>query len=219
MGLLDNLFGTIKGIQDRIDKGVSKPEAAGQVVPETPVPFGFKVSWLCVKASSPDEVIGALCPNGAEPCGWREGFSKLNYGFFITPVLDGYVLVIGWGSDIITEDPARLDEVGAMFPEVQYFASHRVVDYAAWVKYEGGRKVRAYGWVGGSGEVFINEGELTPEETELGFTNFLPDSDADWDKYDTPDEETVVRLAAAWGINTLELDKYPASVGYFYKMI
>lgn len=212
MGLFNNLFGSM----DLAAKAV-KEKAAADAAPDTPVPFGFKATWLCVKADSPEAVIQKLGLRNPMKCGWRYGFANLNYGTFVSPVLDGWVLVIGWGYDIITEDPKRLDEVGAMFPKVQFFSSHRVSDYYAWVKYENGVKIRAYGYCGGNGEVFANEGDPTDEEIELGFTDFLPDSDADWDKYDTPDEETVVMIAAAWGIDTLKLDKYPASTGFYCK--
>lgn len=193
------------------------PAAAVDCVPDTPVRFGFKASWLCVKADSPEAVIEKLGLKNAVKCSWRYGFANLNYGTFVSPVLDGWVLVIGWGYDIVTEDSARLDEVGAMFPDVQFFSSHRVSDYYTWVRYINGVKVRAYGYCGGDGEVFANEGELTPEEQSLGFDHFIPDSGADWDEYDFPDEETVVLIAAAWGIDTLKLDKYPASTGYYCK--
>lgn len=206
MGILDNLF----------NGGKAAPHT--EPMPDVPIPFGFKISWLCVKADSSESVIEKLGFKNAVVSSWEHGFANLNTGCFVSPVLDGYVLVIGWGTDIITEAPARLDEVGGMFPEVQYFASHRVVDYAVWVRYVGGVKVRAYGWVGDSGEVLINVGEPTAEEVKLGFVNFLPDSGADWDKYDTPDEETVVDIAAAWGIDTLKLEKYPESTGFYCKL-
>ncbi len=212
MGLFNNLFGSM----DAAAKAV-REKAAADAAPDTPMPFGYKTSWLCVKADSPEAVIKKLGLKDPMVSGWRFGFEHSNNGLFVSPVLDGWVLVIGWGDDIITEDPSRLDEVGAMFPVVQYFSSHRVVDYAAWVRYQDGVKIRAYGWCGDMGEVLVNEGDPTDEETELGFVNFLPDSEADWDKYDTPDEDTVVMIAAAWGIDTLKLDKYPASTGFYCK--
>lgn len=230
MGFLDNLFDNIKAAAKAVsDMPESKPASVSESrnahtsvstadsVPDTPVRFGYKASWLCVKADSPEAVIEKLGLKNAVKSSWKYGFANLNFGTFVSPVLDGRVLVIGWGYDIVTEDSARLDEVGAMFPDVQFFSSHRVSDYYTWVRYIDGVKVRAYGYCGGDGEVFANEGEPTPEEQALGFVNFMPDSEADWDEYDFPDEETVVKIAAAWGINTLKLDKYPASTGFYCK--
>lgn len=185
--------------------------------PDIPIPFGFKTSWLCVRGFTPEEVIEKLGLKDPVVSSWKNAFANINNGCFVSPEFGGKVLVIGWGTDIITEDPARLDEVGKLFHEVQYFASHRVVEYAAWVKYKNGRKIRAYGFVGESGEVLVNFGEPTPEEQALGFVNFLPDNDVDFHRYETPDEDTVVQIAAAWGINPLELDKYPESTVYFCK--
>ena len=186
--------------------------------PDTPIPFGFKTSWLCVKGFTPEEVIEMLGLKNAVVSSWKYAFANINSGCFVSPMLDNkFVLVVGWGTDILTENPARLDEVGKLFHEVQYFASHRVVEYAAWAKYKNGRKIRAYGWVGDSGEVLTNFGEPTPEEQALGFVNFLPDNDHDFHRYENPDEDTVVQIAAAWGINPLELDKYPESTVFFCK--
>ena len=33
---------------------------AGVAMPDCPIPFGYKTSWLCVKSDSPEEVISAL---------------------------------------------------------------------------------------------------------------------------------------------------------------
>lgn len=187
-------------------------------VPDTPLRFGYKATWLCVKSDSPENVITKLDLKNAVKCNWKSGFAHLNEGMFVSPVLDGWVLVIGWGDDIITEAPERLDAVGKMFPEVQYFSSHRVADYYAWVKYAGGVKIRAYCYCGGEGEVYENFGEFTPEEEELGLTGLIPDTDADWDEYDFADEENVVAIAAAWGIDTLKMEEYPHSAGYFCKI-
>lgn len=187
-------------------------------VPDTPLRFGYKSTWICVRSSSPEDVIAKLGLKNAVKCSWKYGFEYLNEGAFVSPVLDGWVLVIGWGDDIITEAPARLSEVGAMFPEVQYFSSHRVADYYAWVKFVDGVKVRSYCYCGGEGEVYENIGELTPEEKALGLDHLIPSTDADWDEYEFSDEEDVSAVAAGWGIDPLGVDRYPASTGYFCKI-
>lgn len=222
MGLFDK-FGkgknSAKSAAENKTADLSAQNTAAEAIdtPDTPIPFGFKTSWLCVRSESPEIVIETLGLKDPVVSSWKNAFANINNGCFVSPAFDGKVLVIGWGTDIITENPARLDEVGKMFHEVQYFASHRVVEYAAWVKYKNGRKIRAYGWVGDSGEVLTNFGEITPEEKALGFVNFLPDNDSDFHRYDTPDEDTVVQIAASWGVNTLELDKYPESTVLFCK--
>ena len=51
MGFLDDLFG---------GKERESEQGAGKAVPDMPVPFGYKTSWLCVKSDSPEDVMGAL---------------------------------------------------------------------------------------------------------------------------------------------------------------
>lgn len=191
------------------------PKAANAVVPDKPVPFGYKNSWLCVRANSPEEVIEKVGLKNPRIGGWNDGVYGKHNGVFVSPVLDGYVLVVGWEGDILDTDPARLDELANKFSELQFFSTHRVSDYHVWVKYADGEMIRGYGYCGGNGEVFLNKGEVTSEEEELGLDNLLPDIEADWDDYEFPDEENVLEVAAAWGIDTLFHKKtYPESTGF-----
>ena len=78
--------------------------------------------------------------------------------------------------------------------------------------------IRGYGWCGCDGTVFLNKGELTPDEIKLGFTNLLPNEEADWEIHETPDEEYVIELAAAWGIDpAFSAKNYPKGMGYICK--
>ena len=193
---------------------ISRPETGSD--PDLPVPFGYKCNWLCVKASSPLEVIDKLGLKNAEPSNWDKGIEMAYNGYrFVSPSLDGYVLVVNFGMDILTLAPELLDEKAKLFPELQFFVTQRVSDYHAWAKYINGVLIRGYGWSGCDGTVFLNEGEFTPEEVKLGFLNLLPSEDADWSKYKTPDEEYVLELAAAWGIDPAFSNKsYQKGMGY-----
>ena len=197
------------------DGGNNAPPKANGFVPDKPVPFGYKCSWLCIKASSPEEVIAKMGLKNPRICNWNDGIYGNHNGVFVSPVLDGCVLVVNWGWDILDTDPARLDEPAKKFTELQFFCTHRVSEYHAWVKYVGGEMIRGYGWCGDIGEVLLNKGGITPEEEELGLDNLLPDSGADWDSYEFPDEENVLEIAAAWGIDTTFTQKtYPESTGF-----
>src|SRR4051794_9881675 len=102
------------------------------------------------------------------------------------------------------------------FGEVQYFGTHRVVEYHAWAKALGGRVVRAYGWVGDRGEVLQDVGPKTPEEEELGF-DFIDRTTTvgDWEGIKTPGEDDVMQIAGRWSLNPQEIDAYPSEgVGY-----
>ena len=182
-------------------------------VPEPPVPFGYKTGWLCVRSEDPQAVMAALGLYGV-PCGWTAGLERgrKDGAVFVSPVLDDFVLVIGW----ITEELDELAALAEKFPEMQYYASHRVVEYCAWASFRAGELFRAYAYVGDQGEVPWDEGALTPEETALGGESFpRQDEEPDWDSIEYPNEETVLSLAAAWGIDpTFSKKQYPASVGW-----
>ncbi len=187
--------------------------------PDSPVQFGYKCSWLCVKSDSPLDVIEKLGLKNAEPSNWDKGIEMAYNGYrFVSPVLDGWVLVVNIGMDMLTVAPELLDNMAEKFPELQFFVTQRVSDYHAWAKYVNGVMIRGYGWCGCDGTLFLNRGELTPEEARLGFTNLLPNEEADWEAYETPDEEYVMRLAAAWGIDpSFSAKDYPKSTGYICK--
>lgn len=230
MGFLDDLFGSSKYLnKDKttdVPKAAPRSEAAKPAEaparpstgndPDFPVQFGYKCNWLCVKSNSPLEVIEKLGLKNAEPSNWDKGIEMAYNGYrFVSPVLDGYVLVVNIGMDMLTVAPELLDAMAAKFTELQFFVTQRVSDYHAWVKYVNGEMLRGYGWCGCDGTVFLNRGELTPEEIRLGFTNLLPNEEADWEAYETPDEDYVIELAAAWGIDPGFSGKdYPRSMGY-----
>lgn len=240
MGFLDDLFNKSGFINKKHDTQpkmtndanesnevhmpvTSKPVEASVTIthetgndPDFPVPFGYKCNWLCVKSDSPLEVIEKLGLKNAEPSNWDKGIEMAYNGFrFVSPVLDGYVLVVNFGMDILTLAPELLDKAAKLFPEIQFFVTQRVSDYHAWAKFVNGEMIRGYGWCGCDGTVFLNRGEPTPEEVRLGFTNLLPSEEADWETHDTPEEEYVLELAAAWGIDTsFSAKNYPKGMGY-----
>ena len=65
-----------------------------------------------------------------------------------------------------------------------------------------------------------DEGPLTPEEIALGAERFpTKGEDCDRDDVDFPDEETVLSLAAAWGVDTSFSEKeYPPALGWVCSM-
>lgn len=184
--------------------------------PDYPVPFGYKCNWLCVKSDSPTDVIQKLGLKNFEPSNWDKGIEMAYNGYrFISPVLNGYVLVVNYGMDLLTLAPDLLDESAKKFPELQYFTTQRVSEYHAWVKYVDGEMVRGYGWCGCDGEVLMNRGTLTPEEERLGFTNLITSTDDDPEKVQFPTEDHVIEIAAAWGIDPgFSTGDYPKSIGF-----
>ena len=166
----------------------------------TPQPFGYKCIWLAVKSADPKALSKRLGLTGVKKSTWEDGIEAAYEGdgrAFVSPPLDGWVLVVSSSLPAPGDDPvdvlSMLRVLSREYGEVQYFCTHRVIELHSWAKAVDGQILRAYGYSGEHGEVFWNEGELTPEERELGFG--LSD---EW----TPDEEDVLAIAAKWSIDT-----------------
>lgn len=155
--------------------------------PDMPEEFGFKISWFAVKASDPASVLEALEFGGATPANWASGLAAA-YGrsqdseawVFASPPISGWVLVVGSSLPYPSNEThhdfgRRFDELFSrlmnQFEDVQYFGSHRVVDFAAWARAMNGKPLRIFAWSGSDGAVLANIGEQTPEEAKLGFTD------------------------------------------------
>jgi len=97
--------------------------------------------------------------------------------------------------------------LGEKFPDVQYFGTHRVVEYHGWARVVKGKMVRQYSYVGDQGRVLCDYGKPTHEERNLGL-NF--------DQGRFPNEGDVMKLAGAWSVNptTLEELKLGEGTGY-----
>jgi hypothetical protein len=175
--------------------------------PDTPIPFGMKMSWLVLKENDPKIVLDKLNCTNIEKCNWSSAFSYMQdmKKVFVTPCFDGYILVLNFDSPL--ENRELLQEIAMKFEEIQFFSTHRVVDLSCWVKFVDGKLVRSFYYIGDQGEIIWNEGALTIEEQEIGLTL----SSFNLEEYDQnilyPDEEIVDELAAKWGINPF-LDEY-----------
>ena len=193
--------------------------------PDSPVPFGYKISWFAVR--SPDSLAVASALGFAHPdrTSWARGIESAYAGsVFITPPIEGWTLVVGdavapgveqadgnWRSNLI--------ELSERFGEVQMFATHRVVELHGWAIARGGSVERAYCYVGESGEVRYDEGEQTAAEQSLGFAFGDPDcpeaeDDSYWERDSLfPDEGSVMALAGKWSVSPIELSERSGSPG------
>lgn len=217
MGFFSRLFGKenkpAKAPAEQVKPQPTDTPAA-DTAPDKPLSFGYKTCWLCVKSVDSMDVINRLGLKDPRESSWRSGLAS-SEGVFVTPPLDGWVCVIGYGmaDGSLFEDSEKLERVLSLFDEAQYFSSHRVVDYYAWARAENGVMTRCYAWCPDSGGAFLSFGEFTPEEEALGFDEFPQTEDEDWES--SPDEESVVKLAAAWGLDPFLGDRdYPLSTGY-----
>jgi len=217
MSFLDKLFG--KKSQSAAESSPTVQSQMAEMLPDKPRPFGYKTSWICVKCDSSEQVIDKLGLKNAARANWEVGISQTRDRVFVSPPLDGYVLAVGYDTfgfmPSVDKELETLKAVAAKFDEVQCFSSYRVSDFYAWAKFVKGELVRGYGFAGGDGMVYLNEGELTPEEENLGFDSFIKRDEDDWESAEFPDEENVIEIADAWGIDPLfEDNDYPEAFGY-----
>ena len=177
------------------------------------VGFGSKQAWLAIRDGDPARVVEALELRDLGPVPWREGVD-LAYltddRVVLTPLLPGthqsrWLLVTGrWllrgGGDL---DVADLSE--ALDTEVQLFATYRVGESHRWERAVDGKLVRAFGYVGETGEVTEWRGEPDEAERAIGLPPTL-DDEADL----LVSEPDVLRLAAAWSVDPSTLQGRPA---------
>ncbi len=202
--------------------------------PDYPMSFGYKITWLAVRSSDTVNVSASLALTDVVTANWHTGITTSYAGIgrkprrvFVTPPVGDWTLVVGWlpdSGDVRTPDLATpfLESIGKQFNEVQYFSTHRVVEYHAWAKVIQGRIVRAYAYIGEQGHKIWDKGTLTIEEQELGFHFFDPESNeakdnSYWEREDLafPNEENVMRLAGKWSVDPTQLESMsmPPSTG------
>lgn len=197
--------------------------------PDRPRGFGYKATWLAVRADDPQEVVDALRAvdsrfRDAIACNWEHGLqralgARASSNAFVTPSLRGWVLVPGYMPDgqpatsVEAEGSATLaalEKLGdALGRTVHYFGSHRGVGYVDWVVVENGRVTRAYAHADGT--TYYDIGEPTPDEKDLGLVFHDALQSATEDEADAiadrlPDESTVIELASRWTIDPTGLE-------------
>jgi hypothetical protein len=180
---------------------------------ETMVGFGPKQAWLAVRDRDQETVAAALGLRDLGPVDWRHGVD-LAYltddRLVLTPPLPGagdalWLLVAGrW---LLWTDP-KVDVVelsGVLGTEVQYFMSFRVAETHRWERAVDGVLVRAFGYLGETGE--LTEWRGDPDQTEVAIgLPLAPSEQADV----LVSEDDVMRLARAWSVDPTGLDGQPA---------
>ncbi len=180
---------------------------------DDPVPFGYKCCWIAVKSNDADAVVKAMGVVNAKKSTWKAGIAAAYQGqVFVTPAVKGWILVV---SIALPEPRSKRDSdptiplltrLGKQFPEVQYFGTHRVVEYHAWQRVVDGKFVRRFAYGGDRDETLFDEG-MTEEEKKAGLK---------FDEDKRPTEQTVMKIAGLWGVNpdALEELKLEKGVGY-----
>lgn len=169
--------------------------------------------WVAVRTRNPFAVQLALGLGNPQPCFWNDGLGQIeDQRWFISPPIDGWVLVMGAGlpepGDDVDECFHFLRQMSLELGEVQFFQANRVVMDHAWVMMNGGVVVRAYAW---SGRTLWNQGPLTREERLLGMACHDCLEGGEPDGFGVPEHialnvEKVSRLASGWSLDPARVD-------------
>lgn len=190
-------------------KASAKKKSEYNTTPDLPRSFEGLNGWLCIKGSTPQEVIRALGLLNDMEANWESGLKAVNDNFmkkvFVTPLMNGYVLALGYipfgVMNSVNDELKVLDKLADNFDEMTCYSTQSTVDIHVWAKYTSGKLVRGYGWFGESGEVYLNKGNVSAEEVKLGYSNLITDPDCDWDTVIIPDTEHVFAMAKEWGVS------------------
>lgn len=173
------------------------------------VGFGYKQAWLAVRGTDATTIISTLGLRDLGPASWRTGID-LAYltddRLVLTPPLTDargvdWLLVAGrW----LLRPGTPVDVRGLsakLNTEVQFFTSYRVDELHHWERAVDGVLVRAFEFVGETGQVTTWRGDPDEAERAIGLPA-EPDEKIDI----LVSEHDVMRIAGAWSVDPIALD-------------
>ena len=157
--------------------------------------------WLAIRAVSPEAVKTTLGLNHAAPCSWAEGLAG-GHEFFISPRVNGWVIVTGMGLPNPTADVDTtflfLTGLSRQLGHVQYFYANRLFHHHAWARLDDGCVTRAYAW---TGETVWHQGNVTLPEIATDVKLFAYGDDTATLLDAEMNFEKVPQLAARWSLD------------------
>jgi hypothetical protein len=150
------------------------------------------VNWLAIRSVEPETVRATL--------------SEQN-GFFISPRVNGWVVVTGSGlpnpGDDVDECFRFLISLSRKLGHVQFFHAEKFSAHHAWARLDDGCVTRAYAWAGAT---IWNQGVKTLAETELGMkcSGYGEDFEAEWwttNENAAANADKIPLLASRWSID------------------
>lgn len=191
-----------------------KPIEGVSAVPDAPVSFGYKITWIAVKTADMKKIAEVIGLKNVQECNWESGLAYAQYkSVFVSPAVGEWTLVVGhfeYGKVEYATEKKLLLKLSAEFGEAQYFGSHRVSDYYCWMKAENGKIARLYGTMNDGST--MAEGNPTEFEQKLNlFDPNCADAKHDWywerEDLTSQDEDLVLELAESWSVNPAKLDQ------------
>jgi hypothetical protein len=189
-----------------------KPAGSGSWPPAAPLLFDNPRAWLAVRTTDVHSLVDALDLRHISPCAWADAPQRAEEGVFVSPPIEGWVLLFGAGlpepSDDVDEFFKFLTALSRRCGLVTYFSTDAIFHHHAWVKANDGRIVRAYAW---ADEVLWNQGELTQAERDLRLYCLPYDWRPDHVSPRARDQarhncERIPMLASRWGIEPRAVD-------------
>ncbi|MDO8571943.1 MAG: hypothetical protein Q7R79_04660 [bacterium] len=170
--------------------------------------FGYKMAWLAIKNTTPEEIVQKLQLPGVHVIDWYEGLKKVyeyhaNNTILLSPQIKGWSFVVGWYVGDFHKPDGKLEwlkermiELSSIFDEVQAFGTHRVSEYHHWILAKNGKIERCFAY---GDSVLYNEGKLTEAEKMFPWERLADYQSAlkPW----FPDEDDVMTLAGKWSVN------------------
>jgi hypothetical protein len=186
------------------------------------VGFGYKMIWVAVRAGEAEAILDALGLADPRTVDWPEGVREVyqdGRAVALTPALpgaDGTPWTLAIGPSLSTVDICDLSR--RLGREVQRFGTHRVVEWHRWERAVSGRLVRAFEYVGDSGEVTAWDGDPDEVERAVGLPATWPIVEgatvSPGAAVEPPDvsvtEMDVMRVAGVWSVDPTGLDGSPA---------
>lgn len=201
LGIGFMILGWMLAMHRRMRRQPPNPAALENLLPFTAQKSLRPSSWLAIRSVSPEAVRLALGLRHAEPCSWNEGLAG-HHGFFISPRVNGWVIVTGQALPNPTDDVDAtflfLTALSRQLGHVQYFYASRLLHHHGWARLDDGCVTRAYAW---TGETVWSQGvETLPEiEADVKLFGYGDHSATIWDA--EANFTKVPRLAARWSLD------------------
>lgn len=189
------------------------PELANPTMLTLPEPFGYKTAWFAVRSDEEKAVAAAIELQNGHPVNWRYGVRHAHeydeYQIFVSPSVNGWILVVGMPIVWEADDHAvtRMVQLSRQFGETQLFGSVRTSDSYLWARARNGKLVRLFYEGDGNRRV---EGEPTEAEKAFKFCDSSspePEPPGYWRRNDLryPDEACVLEIAGKWSVDPSKL--------------
>ena len=196
------------------------------LIADKPFSFGSMCSWIAVPISESDcPLIDSLKFEEFRSSNWKAGFEAISTNrelVFVSPVLDGWQFIIGFGipDPAASQDSEKTgfsqlmqslsDQYGSAF----YFLSHSGAGVYSWSSFKNGSELRTYYHYQ---KPLRNFGTVTEVEKALGL-KFEEGQSQDSKVGEAPEESHVIQVASRWTMNPMKLHESKVEgVGHLVK--